>query len=132
MRKTCRKAGSRSTATRLPTQRLKTMPTTKHFEIYAGEDRTLSLVARDANVDILNLTGATLAFRMTKTPGDSATVSASGSITSASVGTFTVALTDSQTDVDAGDYTYHVLATISGTDTLCSLGKIRVKALNQA
>ena len=108
------------------------MSATKHFEIYAGEDRTLSLVARDAANDILNLTGATLAFRMSKTAGEGATVSASGSIVSASAGTFTVALTDSNTDIAAGDYTYHVLATISGTDTLCSRGTIRVKALNQA
>jgi len=46
--------------------------------------------------------------------------------------TFTVALTDSQTDVDAGDYTYHVLATVSSTVTICSRGTIRVRALNQA
>ena len=108
------------------------MPANKHFELYAGEDRTLSLVARDANGDILSLTAATLTFRMSKTAGDSATVSASGSIVSASAGTFTVALTDSDTDITAGDYTYQVLATISGTDTLCSRGTIRVKALNQA
>jgi len=108
------------------------MPANKHFEIYAGEDRTLSLVARDANGDVLSLSGATLAFRMSKNRGEGATVSASGSIVSAPAGTFTVALTDSQTDVDAGDYTYHVLATILGTDTLCSRGVIRVKALNQA
>jgi hypothetical protein len=69
---------------------------------------------------------------MSKRPGDGADVSATGSIVSAPGGTYTVALTDSQTDVDAGDYTYHVLATVSGTDTLCSRGTIRVKALNQA
>lgn len=108
------------------------MPANKHFEIYTGEDRTLSLVATDAANDILSLSGATLAFRMSKNRGEGATVSASGSIVSAPAGTFTVALTDSQTDVEAGDYTYHVLATISGTDTLCSRGVIRVKALNQA
>lgn len=108
------------------------MPASKNFQIYAGEDRTLSLVARDAAGDILNLTGATLAFRLSTKPGDGATVSATGSIVSAALGTYTVALTDSDTDIDAGDYTYHVLATISGTDTLCSRGVIRVKALNQA
>lgn len=108
------------------------MPANKHFELYAGEDRTLSLVARDAANDILSLTGATLTFRLTKTPGDGALVSKSGSIVSASAGTYTVALTDSDTDIDAGDYTYHVIATVSGTDTLCSRGTIRVKALNQA
>ena len=108
------------------------MPANKHFEIYAGEDRTLSLVARDANGDILSLTGATLAFRMSKNAGDGATVSASGSIVSASGGTYTVALTDSQTDDLEGDYYFSVLASISGTDTMCSEGVIRVFALNQA
>lgn len=108
------------------------MPSSKHFEIYGGEDRTLSLVARDAAGDVLGLTSATLAFRMAPSPGRGSTVSATGSIVSAPAGTFTVALTDSQTNVEAGDYTYHVLATISGTDTLCARGTIRVKALNQA
>ena len=108
------------------------MPANKHFEIYAGEDRTLSLVATDAANDILNLSGATLAFRMAKNPGEGGTVSATPSVVSAAAGTMTVALTDSNTDIAAGDYVYHVIATISGTSTLCARGTIRVKALNQA
>lgn len=108
------------------------MPSHKRYVIYAGTDRTLSLVARDADGAILNLTGATLAFRMARNPGDTALVSVSGSIVSAAAGTFTVALTDSQTDDLEGDYYYSVLATISGTDTMCAEGVIRVFALNQA
>ena len=108
------------------------MPTHKRFVIHAGTDRTLSLVARDEDGDILNLTGATLAFRLARNAGDSALVSASGSITTAAAGTFTVALTDSQTDDLEGDYYFTVLATISGTDTMCAEGVIRVFALNQA
>lgn len=108
------------------------MPSHKRFVVHAGTDRTLSLVARDADNAVLNLTGATLAFRLARNPGDSALVSASGSITTAASGTFTVALTDAQTDDLEGDYYFSVLASISGTDTMCSEGVIRVFALNQA
>lgn len=108
------------------------MATHKRFAIFAGTDRTLSLVARDDDGAILNLTGASLAFRLARNPGDSALVSASGSIVGASAGTFTVALTDAQTDDLDGDYYYSVKATISGTDTMCSEGVIRVNAMNQA
>jgi tRNA A37 threonylcarbamoyladenosine synthetase subunit TsaC/SUA5/YrdC len=108
------------------------MPSHKRFVIFAGTDRSLSLVARDADGDILNLTSATLAFRLARNPGDTAIVSASGSIVSASAGTFIVTLTDSQTDDLDGDYYFSVLASISGTDTMCAEGIIRVNALNQA
>ena len=108
------------------------MPSHKSFIIHAGTDRTLSLVARDADGAILNITGGTLAFRLARNPGDTALVSASGSITVGASGTFTVALTDSQTDDLEGDYYFSVLASISGTDTMCSEGVIRVFALNQA
>jgi hypothetical protein len=108
------------------------MPSHKRFVIFAGTDRSLSLVARDADGDILNLTSATLAFRLARNPGDTAVVSASGAVVSASAGTFTVTLTDGQTDDLEGDYYFTVLATISGTDTMCAEGVIRVNALNQA
>lgn len=108
------------------------MATHKRFVLYAGTDRTLSLVARDDDGAILNLTGATLAFRLARNAGDSALVSSSGSITSASSGTYTVALTDSQTDDLDGDYFYSVLASISGTDTMCTEGVIRFLNQNAA
>lgn len=108
------------------------MATHKRFVLYAGADRTLSLVARDDDGAILNLTGATLAFRLARNAGDSALVSASGSITTAASGTYTVPLTDSQTDDLDGDYYYSVKATISGTDTMCTEGVIRFLAMNQA
>lgn len=108
------------------------MPSHKRYVIYAGTDRTLSLVARDADGAILDITGATLAFRLARNPGDTAIVSASGSIVSAGSGTFTVPLTDGQTDDLEGDYYYSVLASISGTDTMCAEGVIRVFVLNQA
>lgn len=108
------------------------MPTHKRYVLYAGTDRTLSLVARDDDAAILNITGGTLAFRLARNAGDSAIVAKSGSIVSGSAGTFTVALTDADTDDLEGDYYYNVLATISGTDTMCAEGVIRFLNLNQA
>lgn len=108
------------------------MSNRQHFTITAGEDRTLSLVARDAAGAILDLTGATLAFRMSAAQGDTNVVSKSGSIVSAALGTYTVSLSDGDTTaLEAGDYVYQVMATISGTSTLCTQGKIRIEALNQ-
>lgn len=108
------------------------MATHKRFVLFAGTDRTLSLVARDDDGAILNLTSATLAFRLARNAGETALVSASGSVVSASAGTYTVALTDTQTDGLEGDYYYSVKATISGTDTMCSEGVIRFLVMNQA
>ena len=107
------------------------MPAHKNFVLSANTDRTLSLVARDDTGDILNLTNATLAFRLSRNPGDSATVAKSGSIVSAAAGTYTVALTDADTDLE-GDYCFNTLATISGTDTMCTKGNIRFLNTNQA
>jgi hypothetical protein len=104
----------------------------KNFVINAGEDRTLSMVARDANGDILNLTDATIAWRMSLIAGDTSTVSKTGSVVSASAGTFTVSLTDADTDIDEGDYAHQALATISGTTTLCARGIVRIMKTNQA
>lgn len=108
------------------------MPSHKRYVLYAGTDRTLSLVARDDDGAILDLTGGSLAFRLARNPGDSTEVSKTGSITSAAAGTFTVALTDGDTDDFEGDYYYNVLASISGTDTMCAEGIIRFLNLNQA
>ena len=108
------------------------MPSHKRYVIYAGTDRTLSLVARDADAALLNITGGTLAFRLSRNPGDSATVAKTGSIVSGAAGTFTVALTDADTDDLEGDYYFNVLASISGTDTMCAEGVIRFLNLNQA
>lgn len=108
------------------------MPTHKRFVLYAGQDKTLSLVARDDDGAILNLTGATLAFRLARNPGDTSLVSKTGSITVAASGTFTAALTDADTDDLEGDYYYNVLASISGTDTMCAEGVIRFLNMNQA
>lgn len=108
------------------------MPTHKRFVLYAGTDRTLSLVARGDDGAILNLTSATLAFRLTRNAGDTAIVSKSGSVVSASAGTYTVSLTDADTDGLSGDYYYNVKASISGTDTMCTEGVIRFNDMNQA
>lgn len=107
------------------------MPSHKRFLMYAGQDKTLSLVARDDDGAILNLTGATLAFRLARNPGDTALVSKTGSTVSAAAGTFTAALTDADTDDLEGDYYFNVLASISGTDTMCAEGVIRFLNLNQ-
>lgn len=108
------------------------MATHKRFVLWSGTDRTLSLVARDDDGAILDLTGGTLAFRLAENRGDTALVAKSGSIVSAGSGTYTVALTDSDTDDLEGDYFYTVTASISGTDTMCTEGVIRFLASNQA
>lgn len=103
------------------------MANKQNFTLTMGEDRTLSMTARDSTGAVLNLTGATITFRMGRV-GEASLLTKTGSITTAASGTFTVALTDSDADPTlyrARNYTYQVLITISGTTTVGVSGKIR-------
>lgn len=107
------------------------MPARQNFVVRAGTDRTLALVAKDEGGSILDLTGATLDFRMALNVGDTSLVTKDGTITTAASGTYTVALDGDDTTGLFGDYDFQVLATISGEVTICTEGVIRIGATNQ-
>lgn len=101
----------------------------KHFALTAGEDRTLSLTATNVSGAVLNLTGATLTFKLARHLSDASVLDKTPSIVSAAAGTMTVSLTDSDTDDLSRSYVYQVTATISGTTTVTNRGTIKVGGL---
>lgn len=101
----------------------------QNFTIVGGESRTLNLIAKTAAGAIINLTGATLTFRLARNAADDPLVqkSAEISITSAVDGTFAVPLLNTETDdLQAGDYVHQTSALIAGTTTACNRGVLRV------
>lgn len=101
-----------------------------NFRIAAGEDRTLSLTARQATGSVLTITGGTLAFELLTQRGGVKIFETTGTIVSGSAGTYTVALTDGDTENWAsGNRWFRVFATVSGTTTKCNEGRILVDGI---
>ena len=69
-----------------------------NFRIAAGEDRTLSLTARDATGAVLVITDVTLLFELLTQRGGGKILEKAGSILSGAAGTYTVAHTGSETE----------------------------------
>ena len=103
------------------------MSNLQNFTLTAGEDRTLSMTARDSTGAVLDLTGASISWRMVFVRSQQIALTKTGSVVSASAGTFSVSLTDTDTDglVD-GHYTYDAFVTISTTTTNAAQGTIVV------
>jgi hypothetical protein len=101
-----------------------------NFRIAAGEDRTLSLTARDANGAVLVITGGTLEFQLLSQRGGVVIFTATGAIVSGAAGTYTVTLTDGNTEnLASGTRWFRVFATVSGTTTKCNEGRILVDGI---
>jgi hypothetical protein len=102
----------------------------QHLEVHAGENRTLTLYARDASNVVKNLTGHTLSWRVGRGPftfDSSPVFTKTGSIVSAAAGTFTVSITPSDTENLEGDYTHYGVATDgSGNVSAVVGGRFRV------
>ena len=104
----------------------------QNFDIYAGDDRTLSMTARDYDRSVKDITAHTLAFKASRVAGDPAEITATGTIVSGTAGTFTVALASADTSSLDGDYEYDVVATSGSTDTTVVTGRLRVNKRNAA
>lgn len=103
------------------------MSNLQNFTLTAGEDRTLTMTARSATGAILNLTGATISWRLVPAKSYRISLTKTGSIVSASAGTFSVTLDDTDTtSLDDGHFTYDALVTISGTTTNAARGEVLV------
>lgn len=104
------------------------MPNRQNFFLTMGEDATLSMTARSRSGAVLNLTGATITWRM-GVKGKTVVLEKTGSVVSASLGTFTVSLTDSDLDPSlykSRTYSHQTFVTISGTTTMAASGTIRL------
>lgn len=104
------------------------MSNVQNFDITAGETRTLTMYARDADNAVQSLSGLTVQWRVGAPPwdpsSDSPTLTKTTSIVSASAGSFTVALTYDDTYLLEGDF-LHQAVTSSGLVVVT--GRLRVR-----
>ena len=103
----------------------------QNLTLTAGEDRTLNLTARNQAGVILNLTGATIVWRLSQVQGGAAVLEEAGAIVSATLGTYTVTLSDDETTTLSGPYIHQGIVTIAGITTLATQGQVNVGTLNQ-
>lgn len=94
--------------------------------VYKGEAPTLSFTMSP----VVDITGWTLTMTVKRVGTDtSALVSVAGTIVSGTNGTFTVALTSTQTKTTLGIglFAYDVQRTNSGSETVLSVGRLVIK-----
>lgn len=110
---------------------------TQHLEVFAGEDRTMTLYARDADNAPASLTGKTISWRVGRGPRNIETswpiFTKTGSTISASAGTFSVTVTPSDTQYLSGDYQHQAVTTDgSGNVAVVTVGQLRVRPTIEA
>lgn len=102
------------------------MASVQNFAVTAGEDQTLTMTARGPSGAVIDLTSAGISWRVMGRTGNTV-LTKTGTVVSASAGTFTVALTDADTSgFKDGNYTHEALITVSATTTKGVSGRIRV------
>ena len=103
----------------------------QNLQVFGNTDNTLTLYARNVNNAVQNLTGLTLNWRVGFSPEDpdntSPLFTKTGTIVSASAGTFTVAIVADDTEFMRGDYTHDAVTTDgSGNQAVVTTGRFRV------
>lgn len=98
------------------------------IDVWSAENRTETLTARDSNNAVVDLTGGTLSWRAGPRDGEWARITKTPSIVSAAAGTYSVALTPTDTaDLD-GDYRHNTFFTTSGgVVSVVNTGRLRVR-----
>lgn len=112
------------------------MSNRQHLDVFAGEDRTLTLYARDASNIPVDLSGKTISWRVGRSPwnpaSDSPLFTKSGTIVTAASGIFSVPVAASDTSDLAGDYVHEAWLNNAGTMTLVTSGRFRVRPALEA
>jgi uncharacterized protein (DUF2345 family) len=108
------------------------MANLQHLEVFAGENRTPTLYARDPSNVAVSLSGKTITWNVGRSPRNRDSswpiFSKTGTIVSAPAGTFTVAITPDDTQYMAGDYEHMALTTDgSGNVAVVTTGRFRVR-----
>lgn len=106
------------------------------FGLQQGQDVILNNTIVDGSGDVLDITGATFRFAMARSPGGIAVIDSAASpmtavcaIVSASDGTMTVTLKDTDLDGLEGDYYYELKMTdASGSESITNKGWISMQA----
>ena len=110
------------------------MANRENFDIFGGADETLTLHARDSSNNVFDLTGMTIAWMVGKPPQDpqmrSAIITKTGTIVSASAGTFSVTVGHADTQDMWGEYLQQGMATDgSGNVTVVTQGRLKIEQL---
>lgn len=104
----------------------------QHLDVFAGEDRTPTLYARDPSNNVADLTGKTIAWYVGRSPWrpdcSNAAFTKTGTIVGASAGTFSVPITPSDTEWLNGDYE-HMAKTTDGSGLVAVVcqGRFRIR-----
>ena len=99
------------------------MPNVEHIEVDAGEDRTVTLHARNADNDAVSLAGKTVLVSIGRDPqypySPDAIVTLEGTLSDAAAGEFTITVPAEVTRNAGGDYEY-VARSYNGSGSLIS------------
>ena len=107
----------------------------QHIDMFQGENRTVTLTAKDSNNIVFNLTGMTIAFNVGRPPNDPDNTFSNpqytGTVVSAPAGTYTVAILPADTgNLAPGNYLHQTYTTdSSGNITVVNQGKLRLRPL---
>lgn len=103
----------------------------QNVEIWSGDTRTLTFTARDYSNDVINLTDATITWRV-GFPGRTSVIQKTGAIVSAAAGTFTVSLVNGDTNnLRQRDYQHMAEITQNGGIKTGVRGRFRVLGVIQ-
>jgi hypothetical protein len=106
----------------------------QHLDVFAGEDRTPTLYARDPSNNAVSLASKTIAWYVGRSPWNpdcsNAIFSKAGVVVSAPAGTFTVDIDPADTLYLSGDYE-HMGKTTDGSGNVAVVvqGRFRVRSV---
>ena len=106
----------------------------QYLEVFRGENRTLSLAARDSSNNPKDLTGLTVTWAISFPPympeWNDALVTKTGTVTDATNGLYTVAITPTDTrNLEEGNYTHQAFTTDnSGSISIVTDGTFRLRS----
>ena len=102
------------------------MSNAEFYRIRAGADETLALTARKRNKTIQDLTGGTLTLKLFDRDGNEK-ASLSGTITSATDGTWGVSFAQTTADGLIGDYDFLGELDVSDVKTIVNSGRVVIE-----
>ncbi|TAJ89732.1 hypothetical protein [Reyranella sp.] len=104
----------------------------QHLDVFAGENRTPTLYARDPSNNVASLAGKTVSWRVGRSPRDLDSswpiFTKTGTVVDAAAGSFTVPITPADTQYLYGDYEHQAVTTDgSGNAQVVVAGIFRVR-----
>lgn len=110
------------------------MANVQNLDIYAGTNQTLTIAGRDASNVVATLTGKSVSVYVGVPPNDptnrTAVITKAATVVSTVSGTFSVAMTPSDTQGMQGDYRYQALTLDgSGNVAVVANGRFRIRPI---